>query len=283
MCDIENVNVDAELEVSLTRLFVPKVMPIPPWANSEGAELDAVEGRKGVCFVSCELDLSPGSTLQRLSEDARQRGLLLIIKQVRGFDDARAYLCRPDAVWQVLAHHALNDRVLLEGEGSLRLEALNSHFLGYSDDEISEWVAWRAWESIVGTSGGKTAFFIISDAQRQAIVEEGSRRLPPEAFGEGLLMAITDGSSVPRTESATLLGAEYLARVAIEPGFFDDVRLGKADAKGLRYKRVLDEGMIRVVNARMMSNIEVLEGTQWTDSRVKRLPLRHRALNRQEA
>lgn len=262
MNDIERVKHE------LGRLFVERTVASEMTLEEE---VDLVLGSKGIYYGNCEAESTPGSQQNRLLQLSKERGLHCVVKQLSGFESRSVYICRDDTLWRAEAHHALQDRVLFEGGWNAQCEALQSHLLGYTEGEIELWIKERRWAEVLFT-GGKTVFFLIARGQRDKIVAAGSRRLPVEDLSCGIVMRVSDGWTVPRGNSAKLLPEEKcVARVAIES---DVIR--RALTQDTRPYIFVAQESLEQVNAAMTSNIEVLVGEEWTDSRPRRVPLRYR-------
>ena len=250
-------------EDDLETLFEPweKLVPAPyPTLEQEVAAV--ATGTKGVSFVE-ELSSPEDASddYHQLIDLAGHLQLAVVhLPSEDEFSTTMVYAARPDSLWRSQAHVLLCRT--MRNRWSDAAEEMQSKLLGYSDEQISEWMSFLRW----GRLGwkGTTVYVLLDPAQRVAF-QRSKCCFSPESLEGGLMSLFSVGNSIVKRDISDVLGGYTLGRVALEQDFVKRL-FGSSPKYGIVDSVVslrLDRSHLADLNSNLVSRLEILSDSGW--------------------
>jgi hypothetical protein len=144
------------------------------------------------------------------------------------------------------------------------LEVLQSLLLGYTDDEIAEWLQ-RRHKRQVGDVG-ITVYLIMSDSQRANIRRLGDRCLDPSDVGTPMLLLYPNDTYIPKADLVNKMpDGMHISRMAIT---FPVLQLAFSNAttNGGLSTTELTESIAIAINRGIVDGLQFQYGDVWKRS-----------------
>lgn len=246
--------------VDLEALFEPRVLP-----TAFENEVEAVcAGEKAISFTPFDQDAFEYVEFAEMTDAALAGGLQVSIREtvrpevaIRWRD---VYLHRPEEAWRIPALRVV-DSLMAEYRWSDGLEALYSRLLGYTEEQLSSWLAWLHRQK-VGWAG-TTVYVLMSRERQDQLARFGMRCLDPSAVGADTLL-FWQRDVVPRLDIDDRIPAELaLGRMALTYQMCIELFGPPAERPEGVVTRLLDESLSIKVNQALCSKIEFRAAGTW--------------------
>ena len=213
----------------LARLFDERERPRA--YDGPADEIAAVQrGEKAICMYSFPRSAVEDNDLDYLAIAQRtlDAGLTLTLRRnpfsaPPPHEDVCVFAHREGEAWRVSAWLATATVVSEYPPWSDGLEALESYLLGYSEEQIGQWIDHHRARRLGWV--GRTVYALMTREQQQRIVEHGSRSFPQGLPADEMLLFFVSRKQEPmRRDAAEQCGPmRALARFAMAEDGFDTV------------------------------------------------------------
>jgi hypothetical protein len=251
--------------MKLEDLFEAMAAPQPTWYASNSEELEAVRLRRKLVYRNAfHRDLigaaRPGSQmLTAFMEEigfAMKNGLTVSFCNHQGHSTVSMFISHADEAWRARALMELSEGVRADA-WSDELEILQSRLLGYSDNQIVEWIKFQQWRRLGWK--GYTIFALVSEEASVAIRK--ARSCFPDAEGGGVVFYSSSGQSLRRDAHTRVPAGTVLCRVAV--AMHHEMFSTKLRDSGLP-QRTMSRAELLELNPHLVSPIQILGPEGWS-------------------
>ncbi len=233
-------------------------------------ELEAVAaGKKGMSFF-----LFPSSSVEtndfysELRQISIELSLSIIINSTNEPDrdpklrTTNIFVVKPSELWRIPMYSAFKS-VFEHYNWNDAAEHLQSKLLGYTDDDVVEWLKFRNFSQIGW--GGRTFYLLLSPSQAAGMRSLSKRCMAPETGAQPTLIFFNRKRNPMRTDAAELISeAGVLARVAVREVFFRELFARKivSEDPDVVTSSLTSEKIIKL-NEALTSTFQFLEDGNW--------------------
>ncbi len=244
-----------------TRLFVHRSHDTGP---SSSEELDAViDGSKPMMFIGVErehyLGTRPDREFCELTERAAAASLVIVqLPSVSrgGFLDVDCLIVRREEAWRIPAYVMFHDTQ--RWAWSERTEAFQSLLLGYSKDQVVDWIAADRERSAAPQS--ITYYCGLLDAQIAVMRSFGMTCFPPDLVPDLEFFICPPYRKLDRGYAMSLSGV-HVARVAVQSMMHLDDLGGFPDPPGRAIRFTREQAP--TLNLALRSHIQLITKDGW--------------------
>jgi hypothetical protein len=243
-------------------LFEPRIPP-RPYETLE-AELAAVaDGAKRLSYFELSLSETAGpgenEAYSRVRATAHARGLSVVLlpsTEIVGaarFERVRVFVSRLEESWRILALQSLWQALDREPGWSYLIERYTASLLGYTDEQITEWLVFQRRYS--PAFGCVPLYLLFSVRDTDAFDDVGWRCIPKTIGDVELIRAGVD--LCPRWDLATRVPSTTgFVRFGVAPAA-PKLIFGSAAIEKLGVERlVLNPSMVRSINQNLVTPLE---------------------------
>jgi hypothetical protein len=172
------------------------------------------------------------------------------------------FFTKPGQDWRIPAYIS-SRRILRDYRWSDGAEYLESYLLGYSEAEISQWIAYKRYTRASWT--GLTVYLLMAEAKTERVRYLGMRCLEPNAAGADVI-AFFSRSNLPIRTGATgiIPKGTTLLRVAVNRPFFERLFGPSSDWEDAEIiSAPITTEIAKLMNPALESNFQIFHDGGW--------------------
>jgi hypothetical protein len=198
----------------------------------------------------------------RLMTAADAQGLIVVHDEDNETGTVLALVVRTEDLWRAQAYAFFWNKTVRANRGWCgHLEILSSQLLGYTEEQIKEWMEFWEWSN--ASWQGKTVYLLLTQSQARDVARCAHAHLP--STGGPLCLFWYRGHVVMKRDASTHLSdGGVIARAAIARETFEQL-IRPRDKSHQSNLVLLDIGVevIEKVNRALCSKIQVLQSKSW--------------------